>query len=169
MPRPFAAFMMNRSDYVDLRSKHAAEAPTLVVVAESPPQSGEFFYDPESPPDPLFIALMKHLHLWPIGKMEGLDRLRGIRWTMVDATYDPIDGLSQRKKAKIVASCYQFLREDLQGLLGDRVAIPLILRWGCRVPNAGVAAAKRSIQRHQLRSGAVFPEPSLAKAVRRRV
>ena len=62
-----------RSEYLDLRRRYEPRSVKLVVIAESPPASGLYFYDPTgSPREPLFAALMKQLRLSPTTKEEGL-------------------------------------------------------------------------------------------------
>ncbi len=62
-----------RSEYLDLRHRYEPRSVKLVVIAESPPASGLYFYDPTgAPSEPLFAALMKQLRLSPTTKEEGL-------------------------------------------------------------------------------------------------
>jgi hypothetical protein len=64
---------MSRDDYIALRRRYQPESVRLIIVAESPPASGRYFYDPTgAPSEPLFAALMRHLGLSPSTKEEGL-------------------------------------------------------------------------------------------------
>jgi hypothetical protein len=62
-----------RSDYLSLRREFEPMGVTLVIVAESPPISGKYFYDPDGEvSEALFNALMKQLGIQPKKKLEGL-------------------------------------------------------------------------------------------------
>lgn len=68
----------------------------LLIVAESPPASGKYFYDPTgSTKEPLFSAIMKHLGLSPATKEVGLREFQLRGWVLVDATYQPVDKLAK--------------------------------------------------------------------------
>jgi hypothetical protein len=61
-----------RDEYLDLRRRYEPKIIKLVVVAESPPVSGRYFYDPAgAPSEALFAALMKQLRLSPSTKKRG--------------------------------------------------------------------------------------------------
>jgi hypothetical protein len=52
----------SRAEYLDLRQRYEPESTRLVIIAESPPASGRYFYDPAgAPSEPLFAALMRQL------------------------------------------------------------------------------------------------------------
>jgi hypothetical protein len=52
----------DRSAYISLRRRYEPERIRLVIIAESPPASGLYFYDETGAPgEPLFAALMKQL------------------------------------------------------------------------------------------------------------
>ena len=58
--------MKQRSEYLDLRRRFEPASATLVIVAESPPVSGMYFYNPAGKvTEPLFAAIMKHLGVRP--------------------------------------------------------------------------------------------------------
>jgi hypothetical protein len=98
-----------------------------VIVAESPPASGLYFYDPAGlPSEPLFAALMKQLRLSPATKEEGLREFQRSGWVLVDATYEPVNELTPASKDRIIKSDYTLLRDDLAALVSDR-SVPLIL------------------------------------------
>ncbi len=84
-----------RSEYLDLRHRYEPRRAKLVVIAESPPASGLYFFDPTgSPREPLFAALMKQLRLSPTSKEEGLREFQRNGWVLVDATYEPVNELT---------------------------------------------------------------------------
>jgi len=101
----------------------------LVIVAESPPVSGLYFYDAKGKStEPLFSALMKQLAFSPGFKEDGLKEFQRRGWILVDATYEPVNtpGISNRDRDDIIQRDYPLLRADLEGLLSDR-STPLIL------------------------------------------
>jgi hypothetical protein len=68
---------MTRSEYLALRSRYSPAAPRLLLVAESPPASGLYFYDPAGArTEPLFAALAGQAGLAPTSKEEGLRALQ---------------------------------------------------------------------------------------------
>jgi hypothetical protein len=95
----------------------------LVIVAESPPVSGLYFYDAKGKStEPLFSALMKQLAFSPGSKEDGLKEFQRRGWILVDATYEPVNtpGISNRDRDDIIQRDYPLLRADLEGLLFDR-------------------------------------------------
>jgi hypothetical protein len=51
---------MEAHDYLSLRSRYEPENIRLVIIAESPPASGLYFYNPTGArSEPLFAALMR--------------------------------------------------------------------------------------------------------------
>jgi hypothetical protein len=66
-----------RSRYLSFRRKFEPASIRLVIVAESPPHSGKYFYNPTGVmTEPLFAALMKQLGVDPKTKNEGLRLMR---------------------------------------------------------------------------------------------
>jgi hypothetical protein len=116
-----------RSEYIDLRRQYAPKPIKLVVIAESPPASGRYFYNPTGTiREYLFAALMRVLDLFPTTKEEGLLEFQRRGWLLVDATYEPVNRLTSLNKAKVIARDYELLRDDLKVLTLD-LSIPLIL------------------------------------------
>jgi hypothetical protein len=105
---------MSRDDYIALRRRYQPESVRLIIVAESPPASGRYFYDPTgAPSEPLFAALMRHLGLSPSTKEEGLREFQRAGWLLVDATYQPVDALKGVKRDAVIIRDYPLLRDDL--------------------------------------------------------
>jgi hypothetical protein len=122
-----ALLKRKRDDYLDLRRRYEPKIIKLVVVAESPPASGLYFYDPAgAPSEPLFAALMKQLRLSPTTKEDGLRDFQRSGWVLVDATYEPVDKLNDSRRDRVIDRDYALLRDDLAALMPDR-SIPLIL------------------------------------------
>jgi hypothetical protein len=115
-----------RDEYLLLRRKYEPSNPTLVIVAESPPLSGKYFYDASgSVNEPLFAALMRQLGVPSGTKEDGLRAFQQRGWVLVDATYQPVDKLGARRDA-VIDRDYPWLRDDLTSLLAGR-SVPLIL------------------------------------------
>jgi hypothetical protein len=119
--------MPNRSDYHSFRRQFEPQDVRLVIVAESPPVSGKYFYNPQGAiSESLFAALMKQLHHTPTTKETGLREFQRKGWVLVDATYEPVNGLSDAARDKVIQRDYPLLHNDLVALLPDR-RVPLIL------------------------------------------
>jgi hypothetical protein len=117
----------NQDIYLSFRNKYAPKRIRLAIIAESPPASGKYFYDPAGiPSEPLFAALMRQLGISPRTKQDGLAEFQRSGWVLVDATYEPVNSLTASNRNQIIARDYPLLRDDLASLVPDRSA-PLIL------------------------------------------
>src|SRR5207342_1950145 len=95
--------MLTKDDYLAFRSKFAPTTVKLVVIAESPPKNQTYFYNLEGRTSEwLFAAMMKQLGVTPPLKEEGLREFQRRGWVLVDATYEPVDGLKNKKKRDAV-------------------------------------------------------------------
>ena len=118
---------MKRNEYLTLRSKFAPKPGKLVIVAESPPASGKYFYKPAGAVgEPLFAAMMRQLGFAPTTKEDGLREFQQRGWVLVDATYEPVNSLDRATRDSAISRDYHLLRADLVVLLSDR-SIPIIL------------------------------------------
>jgi hypothetical protein len=118
---------MERDYYLGLRRQFEPKLIKLVVVAESPPQGGTYFYNPEgSTTEHLFSALMKQLKYTPKDKKVGLLNFQERGWVLADATYRPVNGLTDEVRNQIILADYKLLRDDLKQMLAVRET-PLIL------------------------------------------
>jgi hypothetical protein len=116
-----------REEYLSLRRRYEPETIRLVIIAESPPASGKYFYNPAGAlSEPLFSALLQQLRVSPAAKEDGLCEFRRRGWILVDATYEAVNTLSRLDRDRTIRRDYQLLRKDLASLVPDR-AIPLIL------------------------------------------
>jgi hypothetical protein len=123
-----------RNDYLRLRRKYEPEKPRLIIVAESPPASGLYFYNPNgSPTEPLFAALMKRLGVLPLTKDAGLREFQRRGWLLVDATYQPVNKLTNSERDKVITRDYPVLRQDLRQLSNQPVPIVLVKANVCRL------------------------------------
>jgi hypothetical protein len=106
---------------------YVPDAVRLAIVAESPPKSGLYFYNPDGKvSEPLFAAMMRQLEYKPITKDQGLRELQRRGWLLVDATYEPVDGLSDKKRDTVIIRDYPLLCADLKALLPDK-STPIVL------------------------------------------
>ena len=116
-----------RREYLSLRRQYEPENIRLVIVAESPPASGRYFYNPAGAlTEPLFAALMRHLRLSPRTKDDGLRDFQRRGWVLIDATYEPVNTLTRAGRDSVIERDYQLLRDDLGTLIAN-CSIPLIL------------------------------------------
>ena len=69
---------------------------------------------------------MKQLGHAPKMKKDGLRAFQGRGWVLVDATYEPVDGLSDKERDAVIVRDYPLLRDDLETLLPNRTA-PVVL------------------------------------------
>jgi hypothetical protein len=88
-------------------------------VLESPPVSGEYFYDPEGfTTEPLFRGMMRDvLELSPKTKDDGLMKFSARDYMLLDATYTPVN-IPGSKSARNKASARQ-ITKDFPLLLGE--------------------------------------------------
>jgi hypothetical protein len=126
---------MERADYLAFRRRYQPVSLRLILVAESPPFSGKYFYNPDGAvTEPLFSAVMQQIGVTPLSKELGLRRLQEIGWLLVDATYEPVDDYTDRKKALVIVRDYPHLLADLTILSTDQsVAVVLIKVNVCRL------------------------------------
>jgi len=119
--------MWQRFDYLKLRRRFEPKIVRLVIIAESPPASGNYFYNPTgATTEPLFTALMQEIGSSPTSKERGLREFQTTGWILVDATYTPVNGLSDTERDRIIVEDYQSLHADLTALLPDK-STPVIL------------------------------------------
>jgi hypothetical protein len=118
-----------RGEYLSLRREFEPTSVRLVIVAESPPISGNYFYNPDGEvSEQLFKALMEQLGIKPKTKLEGLREFQNRGWVLVDATYEPVNAHDNRSRDLVIDGDYPKLCGDLKRLLSDRWSeVPLIL------------------------------------------
>jgi hypothetical protein len=118
---------IDRDTYLSMRRRYEPDVVRLAIVAESPPVSGRYFYNPAGDTsEPLFSALMRQLPFSPASKEIGLREFKRRGWVLVDATYEPVNLPKGSKRDKVIARDYHLLRDDLARLSPDR-SVPLIL------------------------------------------
>jgi len=98
----------------------------LAILAESPPVSGKYFYNPAGfISEPLFSGLMSQLAFTPTSKESGLREFQRRGWILVDATYEPVN-IKGKHRNQVITRDYQSLCGDLAAMLPDR-STPIIL------------------------------------------
>jgi hypothetical protein len=120
---------MTRDEYLDRRRCYEPKKVELIIVAEYPPISGKYFYDPRGEvTEALFKALMEQLSYIPQLKKDGLKEFQRRGWVLVDATYEPVNRakISKRERDNVIERDYEKLLADLLGLSPNR-SVPLIL------------------------------------------
>jgi hypothetical protein len=125
---------LTRDEYLSQRRRYEPKPVRLVIVAESPPASGKYFYNPEGlSSEPLFAALMLQLSFSPRTKQDGLSEFQRRGWALIDATYEPVNkhtdsrhNMAISKRNMAMTRDYPLLRNDLASLMSDRSA-PLTL------------------------------------------
>lgn len=106
--------------YLDQRRSFQPKDVQLAIVAESPPASGLYFYDPSGRvTEPLFSALMKQMGFAPSSKEMGLREFQRRGWVLVDATYEPVNKFGKAERNRVILRDYGALRDDLGSLLSS--------------------------------------------------
>lgn len=117
----------SKEDYLGLRSRYLPERLRLVVVAESPPASGKYIYDPSGErTELLFSALMRFLRYDACDKASGLEELKRRGILLVDATYEPVNRQSKKERDAKIEAKFPELLSDLRNSIGQE-AIPVVL------------------------------------------
>jgi hypothetical protein len=121
------------SQYILARNKFKPyEGVKLLLIAESPPASGGYFYfDRATGKDSLFRETMKALGMFPEDKKmpKGFDKrpllkefqLRG--FFVVDASYEPVDKLRTREKKLVITKEIPRLIADIRKLNPEKIVI----------------------------------------------
>jgi hypothetical protein len=144
--------------YLAVRCRFEPDDVRLVVVAESPPASGLYFYNPQGKvSEPLFAALMAQLGFAAATKEDGLREFQRRGWLLIDATYEPVNRLTRAGRNKVIERDYPLLCKDLAKLIPDR-STPLILIKAnvCRLLEPKLVRDEFNV----LNRGCVVPFPS---------
>ena len=101
----------------------------LVVVTAWPPKPRLYFYDPLGPvTESLFKAMMRALRFNPATKEDGLREFQRRGYLLLDATYRPVDGLSEEAHEKVILQSYSALVAELSKMLPDKSTPILLVR-----------------------------------------
>ena len=149
---------MPRNQYLALRRRYQPEQVKLIIVAESPPASGLYFYDPEGRvTEPLFSALMKQLACHCSNKADGLSKFQESGWLLIDATYEPVNQLPDAQRRQVIERDFKLLCDDLGSATPDRSAPLILIKENvCRILEPRLARNGFNV----LNRGTVVPFPS---------
>jgi hypothetical protein len=155
-----------RDEYLDLRRQYQPENIKLVIIAESPPDSGLYFYDRTGSPtkEPLFRAFMhqlQQLSSFTANKEDKEDGLREFQrrgLILVDATYKPVNKMNERDRDEEIRQAYKNLYDDLRNLMSYDFSIPLVLIKAnvCRILESKLSQNGFKV----LNAGHIIPFPS---------
>ena len=119
--------MFDRAYYHSLRGHYEPDDLKLIIVAESPPVSGKYFYDKSGArTEPLFSAILRHLNFTCAAKEDGLREIQRRGLILVDATYEPVNAMSSSARDRVIERDYPLLLEDLRYLSSDP-SLPIVL------------------------------------------
>ena len=119
----------DRSTYLAWRQRFLPSPIRLIVVAESPPDGGLYFYrtDGSHTGETLFREMMMAIGATPASKAEGLEKFRAAGLLLVDATYTPVNkGYAPARRREIIEDGYPALVADLRSLMGGR-RVPVVV------------------------------------------
>ena len=143
----------SKDEYLNKRRHFEPDNLRLIIIAESPPASGLYFYDTTgSASEPLFRALTAQFGIQRTTKEDGLCELQRRGVVLVDATYQPVDkGLSDRERNEVIVRDYPLLRADLEQLTGADRTIPIIVIKAnvCRVLTPRLRADGFNVLNHE--------------------
>jgi hypothetical protein len=156
--------MPTREYYLNLRRLYEPKNIRLIFVAESPPISSKYFYDPKgNPSEPLFKEL-----LWATlkkkysTKAEGLGAFKMAGNLLVDATYQPVNHKLLSKRRIDICKGLPALIKDLRNLLhSNKGNIILVKANICRLLEGPLLAAGFKV----INRGVIVPFPSTGHQV----
>lgn len=128
--------MRKKSYYLQLRNRYTPRLAKIIFVLESPPASGKYFYDTTGNiREPLFKAMMSCV----VGKefktkSDGLEAFAKAGYLLVDATYTPVNQMSDSERNAVIVGNYNVLVTDLNNVSKNKNAkIVLIKANVCRL------------------------------------
>lgn len=157
---------MDEHYYAKLRSVYLPATCRLIFIAESPPVSGKYFYDPAGKvTEPLFSAMMKHVFQFsPHTKTEGLELFKQSGYVLLDATYTPVnDAPSEKERDATIVRDYSNLTRHLLFLNADRkVPILLIKKNVCMLLESRLLRDRFKV----INDGKIVPFPACGQQTR---
>jgi hypothetical protein len=115
--------------YKRMRDAYIPARIRTIFLLESPPKSGEYFYNPNGRvTEQLFGAMMRLLDIADKikNKDEGLRRFQDRGFIIVDASYEPVNNLKGKPRNDKILEGYPALIRDLTSLDSAK-KVPLIL------------------------------------------
>src|SRR5262245_59466564 len=119
-------------EFDSARQAYRPKTVKVLMIAESPPSSGGFFYFPETiGKDHLFRETMKATGLWPgdeplrkgVDKREMLSRFRSMGFYLLDASTFPVDKMSAKERRATIQSQIPRLVQDVIHADPDHIVI----------------------------------------------
>ena len=149
---------MNRDYYLRLRNRYLPSKLNLLFILESPPVSGNYFYDETGKPtDPFFSSFMKLLSYNPTDKKDGLECFKSNGYLIIDATYKQVNKLKGKIRDYTILSDYNRLIDDIENMCPEKnVPIILVKANICRMFDERLTERGFNI----LNKGVVIPFPS---------
>jgi hypothetical protein len=151
--------MRSKSHYITLRNQYRSPKIKTILVLESPAVSANYFYNPTGrTTEPLFSAIMKVIGESPAAKEKGLAAFARIGFFLVDATYQPVNHINNKKKRnEAILSALPELTHDLREIIGNQgVKIILVKANICRLLEEPLTAAGFNV----INNGTIVPFPS---------
>ena len=126
---------LTKSDYLQFRNRYIPAKIKTIFVLESPPASGKYFYNPDGTlSEPLFRAMTKDvLEITPKSKDEGLKEFAARGYFLIDATYTPINRMSETDKEATILHDLPMLVEALHEYAGPETGIVLVKVNVCKL------------------------------------
>lgn len=115
-----------------LRHSYKPSKIRFLFIAESPPNSGGFFYNPKTiGRDSLFAETMRTLRLWPENKTmsKGFDkrpllkRFQSMKYYLLDSSQTPVDKLGFRERNRKVRGEIPRLIREIKKLKPDKIVL----------------------------------------------
>jgi hypothetical protein len=118
---------LTSANYKRMRNDYVPENLRTVFVLESPPKSGEYFYNSNGRvTEQLFSAMMRVLRLSVSSKAAGLRAFQRRGFIVVDASYEPVNGLPDKAREKKILESFPSLVSDLISL-DPAKSVPLVV------------------------------------------
>jgi len=155
---------MNKAAYISMRDKYLLPVLKAVFVLESPPASGRYFYNEEGRVSkPLFSAMMNLLDLKTSNKEEGLSQFAKAGYFLVDATYTPVNHLTDLERDALILQGFEELAADLKKLAEiSMIELILVKANVCRLLELRLTARGFDVRNN----GTVIPFPSNGQQTR---
>ncbi len=143
---------MLEQEYLVYRERYRPRRVKLLLVAESPPTSGSYFYfDQTNGKDHLFRETMRALGFWKIGvpMRKGLDKTRMLHrfksrgCYLIDVCGTPVDKLRRRDRNSRVEQGLGSLVKEIKRLNPERIVVlkvSIYRRVKTAILNAGLTA-----------------------------
>ncbi len=118
-----------KNQYKVLRNNYMPKNLRIILVLESPPHNGKYFYKPDGKvSEILFRSLMSVLlNIKPETKSEGLKEFSKAGYLLVDPIYEPVDNISDKEANKLIMKNYPNFVYDLREIIGNKKNVKIIL------------------------------------------